>query len=276
MNGLDIIVTARASAESSRQLCRKLANMAWQNRHRFIWDLTDLETAIEGAIEAGENLDQPAILLSDVGDNIRGAGPGNTLWMLESLHTARAKGALIADFVDADLAQRAHEHGVDAEFDAVFQGDDWQRADPTYRAPMRVLALHHGTFVGRLGINRGKTVHLGPCCLLQIGELKIIVQSRRLGCHDPKHIEIFGIDVAKVRTLVIKVRSSMSASFSGYINEKNVLFVDTIGRTSPVLTRYPWKNLPRPVLAIDSETQWTGTTITTRQTPTLSNGASES
>lgn len=265
-NGLHVIVTARSSSESSQKLCRELANLAWENRHRFIWDLMALEEAVGRAVEVGENSAAPATLLSDVGDNIGGGGPGNALWMLESLHRAGAKGALIADFVDADLAARAHEQGVGAQFDAVFEGDDWQRPDPTYRALVKVLALHDGTFVGRLGIISGKTVDLGPSCLLQVADLKVIVLSRPLGCHDPKHIEIFGLDVADIRTLVIKVRSSMSASFSGYIDKEHMLFVDTIGRTSPVLTRYSWKNLPRPVLPIDAVSEWTPMDIKTRQT----------
>jgi microcystin degradation protein MlrC len=268
-NGLHIVVTARSSAESSEKLCRELAEMAWENRHRFIWDLTDLDEAVTRAIEVGKDPSRPAILLSDVADNIGGGGPGNTLWLLESLHKSGADGALFAGFVDADLAARAHTEGVGSEFDAVFQGDDWQRPDPTHRAAVKVLALHDGTFVGRLGINSGKTVYLGKACLLQVGSLQVIVQSRRLGCHDPVHIEMFGIDVADIRTLAVKVRSSMPAAFSDYINFEDMYFVDTKGRTSPVLTRYPWKNLPRPVLPIDPETTWNGPVVSTRQVPEI-------
>lgn len=269
-NGLHIIVTSRSNAESSEKLCCELAEMAWSNRHRFIWDLTDLDDAVGRAIQTGEGSDSPTILLSDVADNIGGGGPGNTLWLLESLHASRAKGVLIAGFVDPDLAARAYGEGVGSEFDAVFQGDDWQRPDPTFHAAVRVLALHEGTFVGRQGINSGKTVNLGKACLLQVDELQVIVQTTRLGCHDPKHIEIFGIDVADIRTLVVKVRSSMPAAFSDHIKFENMYFVDTKGRTSPVLTRYPWKNLPRPVLPIDPETEWEGPVISTRRVPPIS------
>jgi len=265
-NGLHIIVTARSDADASERLCRELAEMAWENRDRFIWDLTDMDEAMERAVQAGENPDSPAILLSDVADNIGGGGPGNTLWLLEGLYGSGANGVLFAGFIDPDLSARAHDEGIGAEFDAVFQGDDWQRADPTFRAPVKVLALHEGTFVGRRGIIVGRTVNIGKACLLQVGALQVIVQSRPLGCHDPRHIEIFGLNVGDIRTLVVKVRSSMPAGFSEYIKFKNMFFVDANGRTSPVLTKYPWKNLPRPVLPIDPDTQWEGPVITTRQT----------
>jgi microcystin degradation protein MlrC len=273
-NGLHIIVTSRRDAESGERLVRELAEMAWANRHRFIWDLTDLDDAVERAIKVGQTRDCPAILLSDVADNIGAGGPGNTLWLLERLYESGAKGVLFAGFVDPDLSARAHEEGVGAEFDALFQGDDWQRPDPTLQAPVKILALHEGTFVGRRGINSGKTVKLGKACLLQAGALQVIVQSRPLGCHDPRHIEIFGIDVADVRTLVVKVRSSMPAAFSEYIRFENMFFVDTKGRTSPVLTRFPWKNLPRPVLPIDPDTQWDGPVINTRQVPDIADARS--
>ncbi|MFT4726328.1 MAG: microcystin degradation protein MlrC [Granulosicoccus sp.] len=127
----------------------------------------------------------------------------------------------------------------------------------------------HVLVVGRLGIISGKTVSLGKACLLQVGTLQVIVQSRRLGCHDPRHIEIFDINVPDIRTLVVKVRSSMPAAFSEYIKFEDMFFVDTKGRTSPVLTRFPWKNLPRPVLPIDPETEWEGPVISTRQVPQI-------
>ena len=268
-NGLHIIVTARSNAESSENLCRELAQMAWKIRHRFVWDLTSLDEALERAIRAGEEPETAAILLSDVADNIGAGGPGNTLWLLESLYESRARGVLVAGFVDAGLAAKAHQEGVGAEFEARFDGDDWQRADPEFRVAVKVLALHEGTFVGRKGINSGKTVMLGKACLLQVGALQVIVQSRRLGCHDPMHIEIFGVNVADVRTLVVKVRSSMPAAFSDYISFDDMFFVDTDGRTSPILTKYPWKNLPRPVLPIDPQTTWDGPAITTRRVSPL-------
>jgi len=134
---------------------------------------------------------------------------------------------LVAGFVDPDLAARAHELGVGSDFDAVFQGDDWQRPDPTFRASVKVLALHDGTFVGRQGINSGKTVFLGKACLLQVGALQVIVQTRRLGCHDPRHIEIFDIDISDIRTLVVKVRSSMPAAFSDYIKFEDMFSAKT-------------------------------------------------
>lgn len=268
-NGLHIIVTARSNVEAAERLCSELAELAWANRHRFIWDLTNLDEAVERSILNGKDANRPAILLSDVADNIGGGGPGNTLWLLESLYASKANGVLVAGFVDSDLAAQAYAAGVDSEFDAVFQGDDWQRPDPTFQASVKVLALHEGIFVGRKGIIVGRTVNIGKSCLLQVGSLKVIVQSRRLGCHDPKHIEMFGLHVADIRTLVVKVRSSMPAAFSDYIKFEDMFFVDTIGRTSPVLTRYPWKNLPRPVLPIDPETQWEGPVVTTRQVPRI-------
>jgi microcystin degradation protein MlrC len=268
-NGLHIIVTARSNVESSERLCRELAEMAWDNRDRFIWDLTTMDDAMARAVHAGEHSDSPAILLSDVADNIGGGGPGNTLWLLESLYQSGAKDVLVAGFIDPDLAAKAHEAGVGAEFDAVFQGDDWQRPDPKFDAPVKVLALHDGKFVGRLGIISGKSINLGKACLLEVGALRVIVQTEPLGCHDPKHIEIFGLNVADIRTLVVKVRSSMPAAFSEYIKFEDMLFVDANGRTSPVLTKYPWKNLPRPVLPIDPDTQWGGPVITTRRVPQI-------
>lgn len=257
VNGLHVIVTARNDARAARKLCVELAEMAWANRHRFIWDLMSIDDAVDRAIVAGKNQDSPAILLCDLGDNMGAGSPGNTLWMLDKLYNSGANGVLIGGFCDPDLVARAYDKGVGVSFEAIFQGDDWQRDETTFHARVKVRALHGGTFVGRLGINKGKTLSAGRTCLLEVGELLVIVSTLPLVCSDPRYVEMMGVDLTDVHTLVVKARGSFKVAFVEYIKVEDMLFVDTKGRTSPVLTRYPWKNLPRPVLPIDPDTEWT-------------------
>lgn len=257
-NGLHVIVTARESSEAAERLCVDLAKMAWENRERFIWNLTPIEEAVEMALRAGEDPSTRALLLADLGDNIGAGGPGNTLWMLEALYQAGAKGVLVGSFYDPKVAAKAHEAGVGASFKAVFKGDDWQRPDNQLVVDyVRVRYLHPGQFRISQGPLAGIPVDAGPICLLEFGGMMVVVTSSRpIVWPDPALLETMGLNIGEIRTLVLKCRSNYRAVFNKYFDQEMMIEVDTPGRTSPVLTRHSWKHLPRPVYPIDRDFEW--------------------
>jgi len=256
-NGLAIVVTGRDDDAVARVLARDLADFGWANRERFICDAISMDDAIGRAVAAGSDPTLPAIVLSDLGDNCGAGGPANTLWMLEALHRAGAQGALIVNFRDRHVVQAAAEVGVGNLFSATFTGDDWGRdGDSTYQAEARVLALHDGQLVGRRGIVAGKSLNAGPMALLDVGGVRVIATSHTAVGNDPIFSEALGVDLATVRTIVVKVRSSFPVAYDEFVESENMLFVDTPGRTSPMLERMPFQRLPRPVYPLDDGFDW--------------------
>ncbi len=257
-NGLMVIVTGRDNEASARELARDLADLGWSNRHRFICDPTSLDEAIELAVAAGENTSLPSMVFSDLGDNCGAGGPVNTLWMLEALHGAGAQEVLIVNFRDRRLVQAAQEAGIGNTMTARFTGDDWGRDDEaTYSAEARVLALHDGHLVARRGIVAGKSLYAGPMALVDIGGVQVVVTSRAAVGNDPVYSEALGVNLAAVQTIVVKVRSSFPPAYDEFVRPENMLFIDTPGRTSPMLHRMPFKRLPRPAYPLDDGFQWT-------------------
>lgn len=257
-NGLSIIVTGRNDDSAARELARDLADFGWENRHRFICEATSMDDAVELAVATGLDPSLPATVMSDLGDNCGAGGPTNTLWMLEALHQAGAAGVLIVNFRDRRLVQSAADAGVGNSFRAEFRGDDWDRdGDTTYGAEASVLALHDGHLVGRRGIVAGKSLYAGPMARLDLGGVQVVVTSRAAVGNDPVYSEALGIDLAEIRTIVVKVRSSFPVAYDEYVQPENMLFVDTPGRTSPMLHRMPFSRLPRPVHPLDDDFVWT-------------------
>ena len=160
-------------------------------------------------------------------------------------------------FVDAALAKECHARGEGAVFEAAFNAgvsdDDAKR--PTMR--LKVLGLGDGRVTGRRGIYRGRAVDLGPSAAVQVEGLTVAVVSRRVQCADPAFLEALGLDVGAYRTVVVKSRGHFRAGFDEYFGDAQILEVDAPGLTSPVLSRFPFKNLPRPVFPLDPETRWT-------------------
>jgi microcystin degradation protein MlrC len=99
----------------------------------------------------------------------------------------------------------------------------------------------------------GRQFNLGPAARLTLegSGLEVVVISLRRQCHEPRTLEMHGIDIAAARVVVLKSRGHFRAGFAEFAPNERILEVDAPGLTSPVLSRFAWKRLPRPVFPID-------------------------
>ena len=258
-NGVAIVVSARSDLEPARRLAVEIAERGWADRTRFRRELTRLEDAVALALKTARDDSLPAIIYSDAGDNPGGGGGGNTMWLLEALVKAGARRVYIGSYMDPALAAQAHALGEGAEFEAVFNRHGESEFAKRFSAPARVLKLSDGNVVGRLGIFAGRALALGPSAALQIGGaegITAVVISNRQQTADPMFFEMFGLDIAQARVVAVKSRGHFRAGFTPWFTPENVYEVDTPGVTAPVLSRFPWKGLPRPVYPLDAHATW--------------------
>jgi microcystin degradation protein MlrC len=256
-NGYSAVVTARnGNRPAAVKLARELCERTWAMRSRFRKAMTSLGDAVALALEAGANPAAPAVLLADVADNPGGGGRGNTSYLLRALVEADAQGVVIGVFNDATLAAAAHRCGLGASLTARFNRDEDNAFSLPFEAPARVAALSDGAIVGRRGLLKGTAADMGPSALLAIGGVAIVVISNRQQCMDPVQLESFGVDIAAVRTLVLKSRGHFRAGFDEFFPPERIFEVDCPGLTSPALHTFDWTRLPRPVYPLDEETTW--------------------
>jgi len=255
-NGLSIVVTARDDRAVAETLAHEIAAMAWEMRDRFVRSLTTVADATRMALER----DRAPVIFSDAGDNPGGGGSGRTTELLAALHSAGADDVLYGSFFDPELAAEAHEHCEGAGFAARFNrsaGEEtWEQWDRPFEVEATVEALHDGDVVGRLGIMAGRRLVLGPCALLKIGGIRVVVISDRNQTADPVFFEMFGLDIGDARTVVVKSRGHFRAGFLPWFGPDRVHEIDTAGLTSPVLERWPFRHLPRPSYPLDRQVEW--------------------
>jgi microcystin degradation protein MlrC len=260
--GITILTYGRG--EKPKVLARQLAEFAWAERERFRVQLTPLADAIARAARAGRNNERAAVCLADVADNPGGGGRGNTTDVLEALLAARVQKVLLGNFVDAAAAAKCHAAGVGATVCFTLNegcADEYGRVVPV---EARVLALSDGMVVGRRGVYAGRTVHLGPAAAIRVGGLTMVVCSRRIQCADPVFFETFGLDIGEFSSLVVKSRGHFRAGIDEWYGDDKIIEVDAAGLTSPILERFTWKRLPRPVWPLDSETRWSRDELSVR------------
>ncbi len=256
--GLTVLVTARSDLAAARALAEDIATRAWDMRERFQTRLTSLDDAVEMAVGNAEDQTRPALIFADVADNPGGGGRGNTTWILSALFKVGASGVLFGIFHDPALAQTAFDAGEGAEFDAVFNSEGTSEFSKRFEAPATVIALSDGECIGRRGLWAGRALSLGATALLQVGGIKVVVVSIRKQCAEPQFFEMFGLDIAEARIVVVKSRGHFRAGFDEFFIDDCIFEVDVPGLTSPVLSRFDFKNLPRPTVPLDADAVWNG------------------
>jgi microcystin degradation protein MlrC len=255
-NGMSVVVTTRGDAAHAKALARDIAQRAWDDRHRYVPRLTSLADATRMAVECGRDASKPALLFADVADNPGGGGRGNTVWILESFHKAGVQDALLGIVFDPALAAEAHKLGRGARFHARFNRDEPHPLSGKFEADAQVVNLHDGALVGKRGISAGHTIDLGPMALLQVGGIQVVVVSIRQQCKDIVMFECFGLDIAAARSVIVKSRGHFRAAFDIFFPDERIVEVDVPGLTTPILSRVPYKKVPRPIFPLDPEVQW--------------------
>ncbi len=255
-NGLSVVVTTRTDAARAQAVAEEIARFIWSSRGRWTARLLPLAEAVQRARHAGADPHAAPLLFADVADNPGGGGRGNTVWILEAFHAAGVQGAVLGVFNDPELAAEAHLLGPDARFTAHFNRVETNHFSHSFVAEAEVIALHDGRIVGRRGIYAGREVDMGPMALLRIGGLRVAVATQRRQLCEPAMLEALGIDIAQVRSLVVKSRGHFRAGFDEHFTPDRILEVDVPGLTTVVLDRVPWRAVPRPIWPLDPGMEW--------------------
>lgn len=254
-NGMSVVVTGESKGQAT-ELARDIAERAWSMRQRFVIKLTSLDKAVELALSRTRDPSLPSLIFADVADNPGGGGRGNTTYILEAFHRAGVQGAALGPFYDPPLAREAMQRGVGSEFEARFNREETQEFSKPYQVKARVLAISDGNCVARRGIQAGRTLDLGASCALDLGGIVVTVISNRHQGHDPIFFELFGIELRKLRCLIVKSRGHFRAAFDDIFSDDRIVEVDVPGLTTPVLTNFPYRQAPRPIFPLDPDMQW--------------------
>ena len=257
-NGLTAVVTARnANRQAAARLSLDIAKRAWGMKERFKRAMMSLGDAVQFAVSVGRDRRRKPIILADVADNPGGGGRGNTTYLLRALKGARAQHVLFGVFNDAAVAAKAHELGEGAIFTASFNSQEHQEFSLPFDCEAKVVKLSDGRYVGRRGVLKNVSSDMGPSALLDLGGIQLVVISHRCQCMDPRQFEMFGLDIAQARVVVVKSRGHFRGGFDEFFKPDQIYEVDCPGLTSPVLANFTWTKLPRPVYPLDEETTWT-------------------
>jgi microcystin degradation protein MlrC len=163
------------------------------------------------------------VVLADTQDNPGGGGPGDTTGLLQSLLKLETKNALLGTLNDAETAAKAHTLGVGKRFDAQLGERPGLIGHTPLRANAKVLALSDGHFTATGPMYKGARMSLGPCALLEIKGVNVLVSSKPVQTADQAIFKHIGVNPANKSIVALKSSVHFRNDFESMATEVMVV-----------------------------------------------------
>lgn len=185
---------------------------------QFDCSLMSPDDAVTLAMElATASRDEKPVVIADAQDNPGAGASSDTTGMLDALVRGNAQGAVLALLDDPEVAQKAHEDGIGAEFSTALGGKSGQVDQHPYEARFRVEMISDGVFPFTGIMYGGNVAELGPTAVLRVldtqADVRVVVGSKRCQCLDQAIFNHIGIDPTQQRIVVVKSSVHFRADF---------------------------------------------------------------
>lgn len=183
------------------------------------------------------------VAILEPSDNVFSGGGADTPGLLrDALDVENGIPAIFAFFWDPKIVEQAHEAGLGAIFACAFGGRQTESFGQPVRCIARVEQLTNGQFINQGPMEKGLAVDLGLTAVMRVGELRIIVTSRKVPVNDRAYFQLHGLDPADFAVTYVKAKNHFRAAFSDVF--KRMIEVETPGPASSNLTALPFKKVP--------------------------------
>jgi microcystin degradation protein MlrC len=204
------------------------------------------EDGVRLAMELAKTAQKP-IVIADTQDNPGAGGDSDTTGMLRALVRNKATKAAIGVIYDPKSAKAAHDAGVGATVTLALGGKSGIPGDAPYQESFIVEKLSDGRFVAPGPYYGGRAMDMGLSAALRIGDVRVVVSSRKAQLADQSMYRYVGIEPTEQSILVNKSSVHFRADFEP-IAEK-LLICAAPGAMPADTATLPWTRL-RPGIRI--------------------------
>ena len=196
----------------TRTVVNDLAAQIARREHEFALELHSIDGALR-IVASSVAIPGKPVVLADTQDNPGGGGYAATTSLLKALLAQRIPNVLAGVLCDAHAAGHAHEAGMGAHIDLDLAGIAPVAGESPLHGRFEVLALGDGAFTATGPFYRGARMELGPMALLRIGELSIVVASRKQQAADQAMFRHVGAEPSQYAVLALKSSVHFRADF---------------------------------------------------------------
>jgi microcystin degradation protein MlrC len=246
--GMAVVVVTDGDRDAAHAHARQLAGKVWARRAQF----DAAAASVEDALRRGATAERGPVLLLDVGDNIGGGSPGDSVVILSAAIRLGIPGVL-SIIADPEAARACETAGVGAQVALTIGAKTDPDVGPPLAVSGTVRALHDGVWEDTGPTHTGtRHYDAGPSAAVDLdGGQILILCSRVVMPASPGQLTSLGIDPAGVAVIVAKGVHSPLAGYGPLAAD--VIQVDTPGVTAASLSRLTYRNRRQPLFPFEPE-----------------------
>lgn len=213
--------------------------------------VADQESAFDGRIFAPDEgvvhamalatTARKPIVIADTQDNPGAGGDSDTIGMLRALLKNGATKAAIGVIVDPESARAAHAAGPGQSVTLALGGKSGIPGDAPLQEMFVVEQISDGRFIAPGPYFGGSQMNLGPSACLRIGDVRIVVGSRKAQLADQAMFRFVGIEPTEQSILVNKSSVHFRADFEPIAEE--IIVCAAPGAMPADTAALPWTRL---------------------------------
>jgi microcystin degradation protein MlrC len=246
--GPTVLVTCEGDHGRHQAFAEALVDDMWQRRFEVVTPFLSVEDAVAEA-ESYVATSGP-LIIADYADNPGGGGYGDATGLLNGMIEADLKDACFGPIVDPEVAAELRKGKPGSTVSVRLGG----KVDPKIGGgPLTLtgtlVSVSDGAYVGDgpLGGLRGSW---GPCAVLRVGDIEILVTTIRAQMTDLQQFRAFGIDPAAKRVVGLKSMQHFRAAFEPIAGK--VIVCDSGALCTPDLSKLPYPRVRRPIFPLEA------------------------
>jgi microcystin degradation protein MlrC len=237
--GASVFAYGRTQADADHA-ADQIARLITAHENDFDGRIYTPDEGVRYAMELAKHASKP-VVIADTQDNPGAGGDSDTTGMLRALVRNGATKAAIGVIVDPESAKAAHAAGDGATVKVALGGKSGIAGDAPFDASFIVEKLSDGKFAAPGPYFGGSRMSLGPSACLRIGDVRVVVASRKAQLADQAMFRFVGIEPTEQSILVNKSSVHFRADFEP-IAEK-IIICAAPGAMPADTSTLPWTRL---------------------------------
>jgi microcystin degradation protein MlrC len=239
--GAAVLVCADGDRRAADELAQRIAARYFELRDEIRGSRLGAKEAVTLALAEKKW----PVVIADTTDNPGGGAAGDSTWLLHSLIDAAVSDCAVGMVWDPMAVQFAHKAGVGARLALRVGGKCGSGSGAPVDGEATVLACRSDACQEAQGMRSD----LGPAALVELGGVRVVLNSIRQQVFDTACFEAFGIDLRTCRIVVVKSQQHFYARFAPLASQ--VIYATPPGSTNLDLQTVTLKNVPRPIYPLD-------------------------
>jgi microcystin degradation protein MlrC len=246
--GPTILVTGQGSPGPHSAFAETLADDIWAKRDEELNDYLTVKAA--AAVAAAFDPQNGPLVIADYADNPGAGGYGDSTTLLGALVQAGVANACFGPMVDGAAAEALHKLKPGAHVQIALGG----KTDPEFGGgPLMVegelVSISDGPYVGDGPILGGLHRSHGPCAILRVDGIEILIVTIAKQMLDLQQFKSFGIQPESKTVIALKSMQHFRAAFEPIAGQ--VIVCDSGALCTLQYHRLPYENVPRPIFPLD-------------------------